>query len=64
MVDYGKLLRRVLQDHGWRFLRPAKGDHQIWIHDETGRTISIDAGSKSRQLSNSILKRLGLPKAF
>jgi predicted RNA binding protein YcfA (HicA-like mRNA interferase family) len=64
VVDYGVLLRRVLKDNGWRFLRPAKGDHQIWIHDETGRTVSIDAGNKSRHLSNSILKRLGLAKAF
>lgn len=64
MVDYGPLLRRVLREHGWEFLRPGKGDHQIWTDPRTGRTVSVDAGSKSRHLTNRILKELGIPKRF
>jgi predicted RNA binding protein YcfA (HicA-like mRNA interferase family) len=64
VVDYGVLLRRVLSENGWQFHRTGKGDHQIWIHPPTGRTVVIDAGSRSRHLSNKILKAIGLPKAF
>jgi predicted RNA binding protein YcfA (HicA-like mRNA interferase family) len=64
VVDYGPLLRRVLKEHGWEFLRPGKGDHQIWIEPTTGRTVSVDAKSKSRHLSNRILKELGIGKKF
>ncbi len=64
MVEYGTLLRRVLREAGWEFLRPGKGDHEIWHHVRTGRRTVIDAGSKSRHLSNKILKRLGIEKKF
>ena len=64
MVEFGVLLRRVLKEHGWEHLRSGKGDHQIRINRQTGRTISIDAGSKSRHLSNKILNELGIPKKF
>jgi predicted RNA binding protein YcfA (HicA-like mRNA interferase family) len=64
MVDYGPLLRRVLKQYGWTFLRHGKGDHEIWINPKTGRTVSIDPGSKSRHLSNKILKALGIGKKF
>jgi len=63
MVDYGAILR-VLRENGWKFLRAGRGDHQIWVNPADGRTISIDAGSKSRHLSNKILKELGIPKKF
>lgn len=64
MVDYGSLLRRVLRHHGWEYLRPGKGDHEIWINPATGKSVSIDAGSKSRHLSNKILKAVGIGKKF
>jgi predicted RNA binding protein YcfA (HicA-like mRNA interferase family) len=64
VVDYGPLLRRVLKEHGWEFLRSGKGDHQIWIDRASGRTVSVDAKSKSRHLSNRILKELGIGKKF
>jgi hypothetical protein len=64
VVDYGTLLRRVLREAGWEPLRPGKGDHEIWHDPKTGRRTAIDAGSKSRHLSNRILKRLGIEKKF
>ena len=57
-------MRRVLKENGWEYLRSGKGDHEIWIDRRTGRTVSVDAGSKSRHLSNRFLKALGIGKTF
>lgn len=62
MVDFGPRLRRVLRENGWEYLRPGKGDHEIWTDPRTGRTVSVDAGSKSRHLTNRILKAIGIDR--
>jgi len=64
MSDFWPELRRILRDNGWEHLREAKGDHVIWWHPETRRTLTIDKGTKSRHTVNGILKDAGLPKAF
>jgi len=64
MSDFWPALRRILMEHGWEHLREAKGDHVVWWHPPTGRTLIIDKGTKSRHTVNGILKDAGLPKAF
>ncbi|WP_420100755.1 type II toxin-antitoxin system HicA family toxin [Bosea sp. (in: a-proteobacteria)] len=64
MVEIGPRLKRILRKAGYRFHRPAKGDHEIWRHEETGRQVTLDAGTKSRHTANEVLKQAGLPKEF
>lgn len=64
MVEIGPRLKRILRQAGYRFHRSAKGDHEIWRHPETGRQVTLDAGTKSRHTANEVLKQAGLPKEF
>ena len=64
MVDFAPRLKRLLADAGWRFLRSGKGDHEIWVHSETGKKVSVDSEIRSRHTANGILKSAGLRKQF
>lgn len=64
MVEIGPRLKKILRQAGFRYERPAKGDHEIWRHAGTGKQVSLDNGTKSRHTANEILKQAGLPKAF
>ncbi|MBX9910242.1 MAG: type II toxin-antitoxin system HicA family toxin [Beijerinckiaceae bacterium] len=64
MVEIGPRLKKILRQAGFRYERPAKGDHEIWRHPETGVQVSVDHGTRSRHTANEILKKAGLPKAF
>ena len=63
MVEIGPRLK-ILRQADYRFHRSAKGDHEIWRHPETGRQVTLDAGTKSRHTANEVLKQAGLPKEF
>jgi predicted RNA binding protein YcfA (HicA-like mRNA interferase family) len=56
---YGKLLRRLLKENGWTLLRYGKGDHEIWTNPATGRSVSLDRGTRSRGTAKRILKAAG-----
>lgn len=61
MVDgYGKQLRKVLREHGWRLHRQGKGDHEVWIGPHGGVKVSIDAGTRSKVTAQGILKKAGI----
>lgn len=64
MGEIARAMRRGRAAHGYVLARKGKGDHEIWKHPETGQTVVVDDGSKSRITANSALKRVGLPKAF
>ncbi|MCU0884460.1 MAG: type II toxin-antitoxin system HicA family toxin [Beijerinckiaceae bacterium] len=64
MGEIGPELKRILRREGFELLRQGKGDHEIWFNRVTGRSLTLDAGTKSRHLANAILKKAGLPKAF
>ncbi len=60
MVDgYGKLLRRLLRDHGWTILRRGKGDHEVWWNPETKTQVIVD-NTRSRHTAQEILKEAGI----
>lgn len=42
---YGRDLKRRLLDHGCRFVRHGKGDHEIWFSPITNLTFTVDASS-------------------
>ena len=64
MGQIAKEMRRILVAHGFECVRTGKGDHEIWRHPETGQTVIVDDGTKSRHTANAAFKRAGLPKAF
>ena len=61
MVDgFGKQVRKILHNHGWRLHRQGKGDHEIWIGPNGGITVSVDRGTRSKDTANAILKKAGI----
>ncbi len=64
MGKIAKEMRRILSRNGFEKVRSGKGDHEVWRHPETGRTVIVDDGAESRHTANTALKRAGLPKAF
>lgn len=61
---YGRELKRILREHGCRFVRHGKGDHEIWFSPITDRTFAVDAGTRKRFTANGVLKQAGIPAAF
>lgn len=60
MVDgYGKLIKRLLREHGWTKLRQGKGDHEIWWNPDTKDQVTVD-NTRSRHLAQIILKAAGI----
>lgn len=57
-------LKRLLQEAGCYFVRPGKGDHDIWHSPNTGVNFPVDQKIKSRHTANAVLKQAGLPKNF
>ncbi|MEO8381607.1 MAG: type II toxin-antitoxin system HicA family toxin [Acidobacteriota bacterium] len=57
-------VKRVLLDHGCRFDRQGKGDHEIWFSPITNRRFVVDEQIKSRHTANGVLKQAGLAKRF
>jgi HicA toxin of bacterial toxin-antitoxin, len=62
--SYGRDLKRILRDHGCRFIRHGKGDHEIWFSPITSLNFAVDAGTKKRFTANGVLKQAGIPPAF
>jgi len=64
MSDYTPRLKQVLRVAGCSFVRPGKGDHEIWFSPITGIRFVVDSYIKSRHTANAVLKQAGLPKQF
>jgi hypothetical protein len=60
MAGFGRPLKKLLEDHGCYYVRPGKGDHQIWYSPILKRNFSVDFNSKSRFTANGILKQAGI----
>ncbi|MBI5922225.1 MAG: type II toxin-antitoxin system HicA family toxin [Betaproteobacteria bacterium] len=57
-------LKKLLKAAGCRFVRPGKGDHDIWFSPNTGIYFPVDFKIKSRHTANAVLKQAGLKKHF
>jgi hypothetical protein len=64
MQNFSRSVRLLLSAASWQFLRPGKGDHEIWHDPATGRKVVVDNSMRSRHTANAVLKQAGLPKAF
>ncbi|MCV9944023.1 MULTISPECIES: type II toxin-antitoxin system HicA family toxin [unclassified Rhizobium] len=63
MAGYLRELKELLLKAGCEYVRPGKGDHEIWYSPISNRHFT-DQGVKSRHTANETLKQAGLPKAF
>lgn len=54
----------ALRKAGYNYRRPGKGDHEIWFHPETRKSVTLDRNSQSRHLANAIMKQAGIDKRF
>ena len=63
-AKYGRELRILLKNNGCRYVRPGKGDHEIWYSPKTKRTVSVDIGTRNRHTANEILKNAGIDYKF
>jgi hypothetical protein len=65
LKDFGKPLRKKLEEGGCSFLRQGRGDHEIWTGPNADKPFTVPVTIPSRHLANKILtKDAGLPKAF
>jgi hypothetical protein len=64
MSSYLRDLKDLLAKAGCHYVKPGKGDHEIWFSPVSKRHFTVDHGVKSRHTANETLKQAGLPKAF
>jgi len=57
-------VKRLLLDHGCRFDRGGKGDHEIWFSPISARRFVVDHHIKSRHTANAVLKQAGISHRF
>lgn len=60
VASYGRELKRILREHGCRFVRNGKGDHEIWYSPLTDLHFTVDAGTRKRFTAEAILKQAGI----
>jgi len=64
MAEYERKVREVLSEHGCRFHRHGKGDHDIWFSPVSNLYLTVDSKIKSRHTANAILKQAGIDFRF
>jgi len=64
MASFTPELKRWLLDHGCRFERHGKGDHEICYSPITNRRFVVDNDIRSRHTANAVLRQAGLAKHF
>lgn len=64
MADFSRDVKQILKAHGCYYVRPGKGDHEIWFSPITNRHVSVDHKILSRHTANGILRSAGLVKQF
>jgi hypothetical protein len=64
VADFAPKLKRVLRDADCRFVRPGRGDHEVWFSPISGRNFAVDHKILSRHTANAVLKQAGLTKQF
>nr|WP_313709003.1 type II toxin-antitoxin system HicA family toxin [Brucella intermedia] len=57
-------LTDILKANGCKYVRPGKGDHEIWYSPISNRNFTVDKGSLSKYTANASLKQAGLAKSF
>jgi predicted RNA binding protein YcfA (HicA-like mRNA interferase family) len=61
---YTARLKALLLDHGCEFVRPGRGDHEVWRSPHSPRPFVVDGKIMSRHTANAILKQAGVKAKF
>lgn len=61
---FAKQLKKILRENGCQYVRPGKGDHEIWYSPVSGLHFTVDSKILSRHTANETLKQAGLNKRF
>jgi hypothetical protein len=64
MAEYEKKVRKLLGEHGCRFVRRGKGDHDIRHSPITGKNFPVDGEIRIRHAANAIMKQAGINYHF
>lgn len=64
MGDFPPDVKKILKANGCYWVRPGKGDHEIWFSPITKRHVTVDNKILSRHTANAIMKQAGLGKQF
>jgi predicted RNA binding protein YcfA (HicA-like mRNA interferase family) len=62
MNGYYQAVVSVLKEHGYSFLRPAGGSHEMWSNGRRKQTLSRNM--PSRDMANKIMKQAGINHKF
>ena len=62
MNGYYKHVVEQLKKHGYTFLRPGKGAHEIWTNGKRNATVSHNM--PSRDMANAIMKQANINFKF
>jgi hypothetical protein len=57
---YTERVRALLLAHGCTYLRPGKGDHELWLCPGSTRPVVVDGRMMSRHTANGVLKQAGI----
>jgi hypothetical protein len=57
---FTRAVKDILIEHGCEYLRPGKGDHEIWQSPHVANPVVVDGKIMSRHTANAILKRAGI----
>lgn len=60
MNNFYSVTAKILEEHGCRFERQGKGDHEIWFSPLSGRRFTLQTKLKSRHTANAVLKQAGI----
>jgi predicted RNA binding protein YcfA (HicA-like mRNA interferase family) len=58
MKGFYRGIIKILKKNGFKFLRGAKGSHEIWYTDKV--SVIVPYNLKTRSTANSILKKAGI----
>lgn len=63
-ATFDRDLKKILQEAGCRYVRAAKGSHELWYSPLTQKHFTVPVNIVIRHTANGVLKQAGLPKAF
>lgn len=62
MNGYYTLVKKLLEQNGYQYLRPGIGSHELWTNRSRNQTLSKNM--PSRHMANEIMKQAGIAHRF
>ena len=63
MNGYEKEVKKILTEHGWKYIRQAKGSHEYWGKNNC-KSVTVPHNCKSKFTANAIMKESGINHKF